>query len=158
MSRITREQTFKNNIKIALRGLWKLTEIETRTENFVSDWAYTVGPQDSTGMPGGISGWIEVKALPKWPKNPESPVKVPHPERVGGQVRFALGVQKFQGQSWFLVQIDEDILLISPAVMKMFALGKSPKEEWFRLCRLRYASMDHFRKNNREFFNALSGF
>lgn len=77
-------------------------DAQRHEDKFVPD-----GPDVSFGM-RGIDGWLELKTIPHWPKNPKTGVKVGHfrPGQVNWLERRG---ERGSGRVWCLFAVGEDM-------------------------------------------------
>lgn len=75
-------------------------------------------------------GWLELKALDRWPVRPDTPLRVPHftPQ----QRIFLIRRCKAGGRAYVLLTVGRDWLLFNGAAAA-HALGKSPKSVLYNL-------------------------
>ena len=82
-----------------------------------------------------VEGWVELKALPKWPKRASTPVRVDHftqQQRVWLLRRAAAG-----GRVYVLLRVDEDCTyILLDGVTAARHLGNVPKAELISLARV----------------------
>ncbi len=106
--------------RILLGQKFKMQRHEDRITKGIPDLSFaTVGPN------GWMHGWLELKYLAEWPKNPKTIVKVPKFYKEQKIWLFTFGIGCF-----FLIQIDKDWLLFDH--IKAFYVGTWTREDMER--------------------------
>jgi hypothetical protein len=109
---------------------WRVQRIETGTSPGVPDVWYC--------FPSGDSGWLELKALPAWPKRAATIVRLPHfrPE----QRAWMPHIGKYIGNVYLLLQVGSgskaDVLLFSWPQVAL--LGTLNQEDMIKVCQGRW--------------------
>jgi len=89
-------------LRNGMKGSWDVTRHEDRLSAGVPDISYGIN---------NVNGWIELKALYSWPKNPVTIVKVPG---FTDQQRMWLQNRGHKGEHcWLLIRVERTYLLFS---------------------------------------------
>lgn len=91
-------------------GVWHATRIENKVSCGVPDVHFAGMAYRHKGC-GVLTGWIELKVVPKWPKHPKTPIRLPH--LTDDQVNWHLTHHMHHGKSWLMIE-DEGVVFVFP--------------------------------------------
>ena len=94
------EQKMWDFIRPKMKGLWDVQRHEDKYSQGVPDLSFGIQ---------GINGWIELKIMPKYPKNMNRPFMIRH--FTPYQKNWLKKRQKYGGNCWLLLRIEDDFLL-----------------------------------------------
>lgn len=91
------ENRLKKHLMAVMGTRWDAQSHEDR---------YSVGIPDLSYGARGVNGWIELKRVLKWPKMPETPVKIDH--LTANQVNWLKKRGRRAGHCYILIQVDAE--------------------------------------------------
>jgi len=97
---VAKEKQLWDKIKGQLGNAWDAQRHEDE---------FSVGIPDVSYGAAGINGWIELKRLERYPKNPQTVIKIKH--FTGVQKNWLYERQQKGGHCWLLLQIADDYYL-----------------------------------------------
>lgn len=98
------EKNLWTNIRTGMGSRWIACRHEDSVTPGVPDVSYTIARGSSA-----VTGWIELKDVPAWPKDPSVPLRVDHftsEQRIWIRQRGRVG-----GLCWILIRVGTDYLL-----------------------------------------------
>lgn len=112
------EQALWDKIRNAMAGHWRADRVESKILQGMPDVYFAVSP--------GLTGWLELKVIPQFPKGDHHVVRVPH--YTSFQANWHWTHRDFGTRSWIVVQVEDEIFFFAARLALALDEGMSVKD------------------------------